>query len=99
MGYLPDEIAAQVGADGGRSTARAAVDVRVVRVREIAVAAAVAGGEGRVVGVAGVAVQPRAETAGIAEAILSRGGAESLRARRSEIVARRTRVHVASRCP
>ena len=98
MGYLPDEIAAQVGADGGRSTARAAVDVRVVRVREIAVAAAVAGGEGRVLAVA-AAVQPRAETAGIAEAILSRGGAESLRARRSEIVARRTRVHVASRCP
>ena len=97
MGYLPDEIEAEVGADGGRSTARAAFDVRVVRDRTFAVAAAVAGEKRRGEVVAGVAVQPRAETAGIADAVLSRGGADALRARRNETVARRTRVRAASR--
>ena len=88
MGYFPDEIEAEVGADGGRSTARASFDVRVVRDRTFAVAAGVAGEKRRGEVVAGVALEPRAKAARVADAVLSRGGADAVRARRNAIRSR-----------
>ena len=78
-----------MGADGGRSTARASFDVRVVRDRTFAVAAGVAGEKRRGEVVAGVALEPRAKAARVADAVLSRGGADAVRARRNDIIGER----------